>query len=491
MNSSLSPQEVLVNGSSCSMRQFWYCSCVNQVKWNETAISHHKREGDAESALFGRTLTWVGVEHNTSCMLFPVKAWENAPGVLRLCHFCGYKITSVWDVTGEKYMALIKKWRRRSSCGHQRRQQPRRTSQSRSQQGGLGGTKGLLIRKENVRRDTSLFPTSAVTAGTAAPSTWNVYFCQGIVSIFELFVVVPSEHLCDPPKRQLPRFDQRSRNGAREMVAFQVTMQGILGNGALRRLGGRCCQLVPRWTTAIIDACVKKEARRQPHFLSLFFVGDSFWVASFIHLVWKKILGVAFTSCFSATRPPKSAETTPLLISSLPVSTVPAPRHDFQSTRSPETDKWQKLPKLHFPKLLFFHLTSDPTTQGIYFERPLCHSVFSKHHRSMSVRIVRLEPPVPSGCSASHVWFHSAPYRRRRTLKRATFASEVFYEKFVCQKVIIKWISSVKVKRSCDHFCTFIIYHMMTSLFQSFRGQVEGDRQGWKMTELWHSHFIF
>lgn len=124
---------------------------------------------------------------------------------------------------------------------------------------------------------------------------------------------------------------------------------GILGNGALWRLGGCCCLLVP-----IINnnhRRVRQEA--QPHFLSLFFAGDSYWVASFIHLVWKKILGVAFTSCFSAARPPKSAETTPLLISSLPVSTVPAPRHDFQSTRSPETDKWQKLPKLHFPNYYF------------------------------------------------------------------------------------------------------------------------------------------
>lgn len=121
------------------------------------------------------------------------------------------------------------------------------------------GTKGLLIRTENVRRDASLFPTSAVTAATAAPSTWNVYFCQGIVSIFELFVVVPSEHLCDPPKRQLPQSDQRSRNAAREMLAFQVT--GILGNGALRRLGGCCCQSVPSWTTAIIDARVRKHRR--------------------------------------------------------------------------------------------------------------------------------------------------------------------------------------------------------------------------------------
>lgn len=158
-------------------------------------------------------------------------------------------------------MALIKKWWRRSSCGRQRRQQPRRTSQSRSQQGGLSGTKGLMIRKENVRRDTSLFSTSAVTTGTAAPSKWNVYFCQGIMSIFELFVVVPSEHLCDPPKRQLPQSDQRSRNRVREMVAFQVIMRGILGNGAVRRLGGCCCQLVPSWTTAIIEACVRKHGR--------------------------------------------------------------------------------------------------------------------------------------------------------------------------------------------------------------------------------------
>lgn len=100
-----------------------------------------------------------------------------------------------------------------------------------------------------------------------------------------------------------------------------------------------------------------------------------------------------------------------------------------------------------FSKLLFFHLTLDPTNQGIYFKRPFCPSVFSKHHRSMSVRIVRLEPPVPSGCSASDVWFHSAPYRRRQPPKQATLVSEVFDEKFVCQMAVIKWISGVKIKK--------------------------------------------
>lgn len=181
---------------------------------------------------------------------------------------------------------------------------------------------------------------------------------------------------------------------------------------------------MPSWTTAIIDVCIRKHGRdgSLTSFPSSSLVTAIEWPHSFI-LSGKKILGVAFTSCFSATRPPKSAETTPLLISSLPVSTVPAPRHDFQSTRSPEKDKRQELPKLHFPNYYF----------SISPQIPQINACISKGH-FVTVSFLnttdpwdcQVEPPVPSGCSASDVWFHSAPYRRRTTPKRTPFASEVF-----------------------------------------------------------------
>lgn len=114
-----------------------------------------------------------------------------------------------------------------------------------------------------------------------------------------------------------------------------------------------------------------------------------------------------------------------LLISSLSAFTGPTSWHDSQSTTSSERVNGRNCQsnifQINFPS----HLRSHKSRH--LFKRPICHSVFSKHHRSPSLRFVRLEPPVSSCCCASDVWFHSAPYRRRRTPKQLTFPSEVFY----------------------------------------------------------------
>lgn len=197
-----------------------------------------------------------------------------------------------------------------------------------------------------------------------------------------------SEHLCDPPERQLPPPDQRSRNGERERerrgVAFQVTMWGIVGSGAPWRWGGCCCQIGAKINSSN-QRCARQEAQApwQLLFLPLFFIGDSFWVTSFIHPVWGEKnpsfprLPAALLHTFL-----KLLKLQLFWFSTLPVLTLPFAWF-FICDRQIKTHKCQKLPKQHFPQLFFFLLTSDPIKPGPLSNRPFCHGVLREQHRSL------------------------------------------------------------------------------------------------------------
>lgn len=191
-----------------------------------------------------------------------------------------------------------------------------------------------------------LFPVSDISSDSR--NTWNVYFCQGIVSIFELFVVVPSLNIC----ASLPS-DSFLCLTSRAETEWQRWWRFRWGRGELWVMGlpgdevGAVARLVPRSTTAI-KAMPGSNHRHHGSFSSFptsSLVTASEWPHSFI--LWKKKFLVSNLPAALLHTFLKLLKVQLFWVAPCLCLRSPPPLRDFSSTI--KTQKCQKLPKQHFP----------------------------------------------------------------------------------------------------------------------------------------------